>query len=459
MRRNVVIAIVGVVVVIVGIGVWALLAGRDTTSGRIEPGTDTFRGQALAPPPTVDPHLEPVTVPELTVSDTAKLTPALTAELWQPLAQAGNEFGWNTWGYVIDETSGEVLLNVGGDTGHTPASTTKILTGLVSLAALDSSATLQTGTSWDGTSLYLWGEGDLLLAANESSGTADGYASLTELAADTAADLTAQGVTSVPLHYQTTIFSGQLRNPIWEEQDVSLHAGDLAPFAINAGQAPNGWGYVPSSTLSVAQVFAQHLNENGIAVTEISPGTDADAPVLATVDSAPLSQQLAVMLRRSDNTLAEQYCHMAAGASGVDTTFAGSTANLNQQLQNLGLDTSGSTLTDCSGLNMYSRITPKLLVEALQISAENPETAALLRYLPRAGVSGTLAQRLEGEVALGNVQAKTGLLGRATTLAGVVTTASGQHLIFAVGVDDVADNAAYLARPYLDDFVDRLANN
>ena len=50
--------------------------------------------------------------------------------------------------------------------------------------------------------------------------------------------------------------------------------------------------------------------------------------------------------------------------------------------------------------------------------------------LPIAGVDGTIASRMRGTAAQGNVHAKTGYVDRARSLSGYVTTADGHMLLF-----------------------------
>jgi D-alanyl-D-alanine carboxypeptidase/D-alanyl-D-alanine-endopeptidase (penicillin-binding protein 4) len=52
--------------------------------------------------------------------------------------------------------------------------------------------------------------------------------------------------------------------------------------------------------------------------------------------------------------------------------------------------------------------------------------------LPVAGRDGTLAERMRGTAADGNVRAKTGTMSNIRTLAGYVRTRDGETLVFAV---------------------------
>ena len=98
-----------------------------------------------------------------------------------------------------------------------------------------------------------------------------------------------------------------------------------------------------------------------------------------------------------------------------------------------------------------------MLVDALEASLRpGSSSAELLRLLPRGGTVGTLDERFGSPSTAGNLQAKTGSLGSVSSLTGVVTTAGGQQLLFAVGVDNAPGWTGYLARDPIDDFVTSL---
>lgn len=460
MKPRKIAALVGAGAVVLGVGAWGIWAGGLLGPGEHLPSSVTlFRGQTYAAPPEPQSGLDLAALPVRTPDPARALTPTQVQTLWQPLAELAQQSGWTAWAYIKDADTGEVLLDQSGRDGHTPASILKVLTTLVALEDLDATAPLQTGVSRVGSTLYLWGQGDLLLTAGTSTGTVNGQAGLADLAQQTASALTSQGIKQVKLAYQDRLFEGDSRLPAWTAQEVTDFAGDVGPYAIDTGRtSPGAWEFVDNSAAEVANTFAEALRGQGIAVDSVAVGTaPAEAEPVAHVDSAPQYEQIAYLLRTSDNTMAEQYCHLSALKQGAPTTFAGATAHLIYQLQQLGVDTTGLTLEDCSGLSSNSKVPPHVLVDALEASLRpGSSSAELLRLLPRGGTVGTLDERFGSPSTAGNLQAKTGSLGSVSSLTGVVTTAGGQQLLFAVGVDNAPGWTGYLARDPIDDFVTSL---
>ena len=58
------------------------------------------------------------------------------------------------------------------------------------------------------------------------------------------------------------------------------------------------------------------------------------------------------------------------------------------------------------------------------------------RSLPIAGRDGTLAARMKGTAAEGNARAKSGTLANVRSLAGYVTSADGEPLVFAIDANN-----------------------
>ena len=90
----------------------------------------------------------------------------------------------------------------------------------------------------------------------------------------------------------------------------------------------------------------------------------------------------------------------------------------------------GFVIRDGSGLSRHDYLTPRTLVRVLDAITHLQDFRALYDALPIAGVDGTIASRMKGTPAQGNLHAKTGTIDKGRSLSGYVTTADGRLLIF-----------------------------
>ena len=81
-------------------------------------------------------------------------------------------------------------------------------------------------------------------------------------------------------------------------------------------------------------------------------------------------------------------------------------------------------------------------VALLRWTAQQPWGMAFRTTLPIGGVDGTLRNRFKGTPLAGKVFAKTGSLNQANAVAGFLTAASGQTLVFAVYACDMPGDAS-----------------
>jgi D-alanyl-D-alanine carboxypeptidase/D-alanyl-D-alanine-endopeptidase (penicillin-binding protein 4) len=249
--------------------------------------------------------------------------------------------------------------------------------------------------------------------------------------------------------------------PGWDPTDVAGgYVAPIVPVMLDGGRRDPTVLDVPR-TATPASDAAAALGERlvggatpTVAVGAAPPG----ARVLGTVDSPPLDELVRTALQNSDNVLAEALGREVARAAGEPTTFDGATRAVVRTLGEHGIDTTGVTLADTSGLSVNDRVPPATLAQILAAAAAptgtDPRTAALrplLDGLPVAGGGGTLADRyVPGTPAAGGrgwVRAKTGTLTGTNALAGVVGTVDGRVLVFALmsnGPDPLT------ARPRLD---------
>ncbi|ONH26226.1 D-alanyl-D-alanine carboxypeptidase/D-alanyl-D-alanine-endopeptidase [Pseudofrankia asymbiotica] len=388
----------------------------------------------------------------------------LAARLAGPL---GNPALGSPAGIVVDALSGKVLFDVRSTVPTAPASTLKTAVAAAALRTFAPDARLttrvvylppagastgaggatgpatptgaaSTGTASTGGTLWLVGAGDPTLTA---AADPTGYPASTSARLSTlAAQVRAAGITSVDqVVGDGSLFSGPGTAPGWN--DTYVAEGDVTPVSaleVDAGRSqPGSIGpRSPTPDAAAAAAFATALRGAGVSVGSTGTGAaDPAARPVATADSPPIPMLVERMLTDSDNDLAESLGRLVAHARALPTTFAGATAAVGKALADLGIDTTGMSLADVSGLSINNLIPPRTVIEILRTATlpHHPELRTLLTGLPVAGFSGTLGDRYGGvdtAAAAGDVRAKTGSLRIVTSLAGELVDADGRLLLF-----------------------------
>jgi len=347
---------------------------------------------------------------------------------------------------ISDAATGQSLGELNAEVPKVPASTTKLLTAIAALDAAGATYRFATsvvdGTDSDPEGITLVGSGDLTL--DPGTGQPDqaigrgGIATLGEQVADALAEQGRTKVTDIAV--SEDLWEGPRMAPRWDEQE--LNAGwsmRMTPLALNLAKVEGQLARSAEPARDVADALADALADNGIEVTgEIRFGPTPDsAPVLGTVESAPLAELAEYMLVYSDNVLAESLGRLVAVESGFPASFEGAGEAIAARLSELGVTTEGLKLADASGLSSVNKISPRTLVDAMNvITADHPDLLATVRGLPIAGLEGTLQNRMNDTAAAGVVTAKTGSLLTTATIAGQVHTADGRLLHVAVMTHD-----------------------
>jgi D-alanyl-D-alanine carboxypeptidase/D-alanyl-D-alanine-endopeptidase (penicillin-binding protein 4) len=373
--------------------------------------------------------------------------------------------GTSTGVSVVDLATGETLASASSDVPRIPASNVKLLTAAAALHSLGPERRLKTVVTFDGTSrLTIVAGGDMMLAAGYghygAKPWANGWAGLGELADQVAKALTAQGVTGVSVAYDDSAFGAPRVNPNWPANSVKRgYSAPITGLAVDVGWTGNqDYLRYDNPSLRTAQLFGDLLAARGISVTSIAAGA---APVGGTqvgeVDGAPMVDVVGYMLTYSENTIAEDLARVIALDAGRPGTTAEATKAVLAGVASYGLDTSGIVMADGSGLDRNSRISAKKLTDLLVLLAADPVAGDVLRDLPIANLSGTLASRFGGTDAAGLVRAKTGTLNGASALSGTVVTDDGAWLGFSVMLNGIPVNATP-AQAAMDAFVASLAS-
>jgi serine-type D-Ala-D-Ala carboxypeptidase/endopeptidase (penicillin-binding protein 4) len=244
---------------------------------------------------------------------------------------------------------------------------------------------------------------------------------------------------------------------------VSAYHDTLTSTIIVRGQIALG----DSTNITLAQhdpdaayvaALAEALRDRGIAVDNQSAVT-ADvgavqqsaehADSLFTVMSVPLREILPMILKPSQNQIAEAFLRTI----GLERTGVGTADSARQvvarQFTEWKIPSDGYVVRDGSGLSREDLISPETIVRILDVMRRSKNFDLFYQSLPIAGIDGTIRTRMQNTPAQGNLHAKTGTLGMVRSLSGYVRTADNRLLEFSIlcnnwmtpqaSVDRVAD--------------------
>ncbi len=254
----------------------------------------------------------------------------------------------------------------------------------------------------------------------------------------TATTVTTMPATAYPSlrnHVRTVAQTGDARGPAvtvaWDSTSGALTVdGTIAPrdstIAMIAYRDP---------AAAYLHALATAIDRRGIT---LRPGaaevgtTDSGATLdtLFTMASPPLREILPALLKPSQNQIAE----VLLKTIGLERTGVGSADSgvrvIHDQLLAWGAAADGFVVHDGSGLSRHDYLSPETIVRTLIAARRDTAFQVFYDALPVAGVDGTIADRMRGTMAAGNVRAKTGFVDRARSLSGYVTTADGVPLVF-----------------------------
>jgi D-alanyl-D-alanine carboxypeptidase/D-alanyl-D-alanine-endopeptidase (penicillin-binding protein 4) len=213
---------------------------------------------------------------------------------------------------------------------------------------------------------------------------------------------------------------------------------------------------VPDGSEWFGRALRQSLIAGGIPVTGevIRSREEAPGVVLGTVPSSSMEELAALCLKPSNNTLAHQLW-LQVGADvrrqprsgevrGTGDDSEAAARVLRRFAAGFGVGAEALVIEEGSGLSRKNLMTPDATVRLLRHMERHPAGRAYRAALPVGGVDGTLRNRFTQPPLRGVVQAKTGTLRHVNALAGHLTTAGGDRLVFAIYVNGFqsADPAA-----------------
>ena len=412
---------------------------------------------AVAPSPSASATKTPTPTPTATV-DPARPVPAAQPAASRirtcsvaGLAQDGR-LG-NLEAQVVNAKTGEVLFDRNGGTPGPTASVMKTVTSAAALATLGPDYRVSTTVVAGSTpgQIVVVGGGDVTLSRLPGGQGAfyTGAPSIQDLANQAKQAMGGQPITSIVV--DTSLFGGPVWQPSWDENEERVVEGStpyMTALMVDGDRDNPGAVESPRSTDPVGramQYFQQYLGTS-VPVTE---GTaPAGARQLAAVQSQPVTTLIQQAMKYSDNTIMEELARLVSIKNGAGNTFDAENAGVLAGLKGYGIDTAGLHIADGSGLSANNAVPPSYMTR-LFIKVLNRENGLGVIYdgLPVSGQSGTLGpgyNRFTGanSAAQGAVHAKTGWIDNGYTLSGIIDSADGTPLTFAVyALGNVGDNA------------------
>ncbi len=198
---------------------------------------------------------------------------------------------------------------------------------------------------------------------------------------------------------------------------------------------------VGNPTLYFVNAVRTGLQNNGIEVLGSAADIDdlVDPPVLDGVApvvehrSAALPVLADTLMKLSQNLYAETFLRTLGQLKGAGGTATGGIDVVRRVLESWGVPASELVMADGSGLSRYDLVTADAMTTVLaHVYADRRLRDPYIASLPVAGRAGTLAARMKGTAAEGNVQAKTGSFTNARSVAGFLRSADGEPLVFSI---------------------------
>jgi len=220
---------------------------------------------------------------------------------------------------------------------------------------------------------------------------------------------------------------------------------------------------VGNPTFFFAASLRRALIDGGIDVTgdaydvdEVEPSLDwTRAEPMYTHRSPTLAEIAQPLLKDSVNLYGEAALRLNAPRGALATNDA-ALDGLSARLKMWGVPPDGWQIVDGSGLSRRNAVAPDTFITILRRMYDPTGASPWMTGLPVAGLDGTLAGRMAGTPAEGNVRAKTGTMSNIRTLAGYVRTRDGERLAFVIMANSFEGTGA-MANEALDRIAAHLA--
>lgn len=341
---------------------------------------------------------------------------------------------------VLRADSGEVLFDRASQTPARAASVMKLFTAAAALETLGPDYRVTTRVyvdEVDPSIIYLVGGGDVTLSragVNQSSVYKDAPR-LSQLVNQVARKLGTQTFSQIVLDSSAYGSAAGEYQSVWDQRGLTDgYMSYVSALQVDGDRNNPGAKDSPRSKDPVQRAglwFKEALGQSALEATVVKGVAPANAIEVASVQSAPLSTWIDYMLVVSDNTLAEAMARLVSLDVGLDGSFASLTDAFKRALRGSGLDLSGISVQDGSGLSRNNLLAPAQVNELLKLIASGYGDFELIQGgMPVSGTPGSLSARFVD--ATGDVTAKTGWIRTGYTLAGYLDVPGDTGLIFTV---------------------------
>jgi D-alanyl-D-alanine carboxypeptidase/D-alanyl-D-alanine-endopeptidase (penicillin-binding protein 4) len=409
-------AVLGAFALIPALALFALFNWADGSIEENEPAPPP-PSTVVAPPPFADPlstsmlsmrRVPAVLSRQLNVADFQQtLTPFLGT--------------LNDRSCVAVSVDGILIGAQNADVAVIPASNEKLVVAAVALDVIGAETVLTTSVvsaapPVDGVisgDITLVGGGDPLLSSDwYPTSNLERYPVRSPTSLDALADRVRDaGVTSITGNVvgDGSRYDDEFFAPGWGDGVAGLEAGPYDALMANDSRVLGEQQRANDPNVGAAREFVRLLGERGITVTGLAASgvAPSGSNVIATIDSAPMSDVVGEMLANSDNNTAEllvkEIGFVGAGAGSREVGASVMTAKLVEW----GIDTTSVVLSDGSGLSLDNRITCAALLSVMQRFTPDSVFGS---GLPIAGQTGTLTEIFTDHPVAGRLTGKTGTL-------------------------------------------------
>ena len=266
---------------------------------------------------------------------------------------------------------------------------------------------------------------------------------------------------------------------VGEKADIQLEPGDgyykidddvettssRDPAKVEIDRLPGSmkldvWGHVPvhsngvdegisiqNPPLYIGEMFRKLLEQRGVkvdgqvVVRELTPEEAAEQTavrksehrvVLAEHDSLPLSQDIKVTLKVSQNLHAEMLLRTMAHVLDNEGSVENGLDILNSFARKIGISPDEVQFADGCGLSRDTLVTPDALSRLLVFMARASYFQPFYDALPVAGIDGTLADQFRGTALQGRIHAKTGSMDHVNALSGYMDLPGRRQIAFVI---------------------------